>query len=798
MRKILVHCHLIWLFSILMYFPALSQTKVIEFIDDPNRFIPEKQVDFEHLTANIRINPISHLVKGNATFVFRQIKSDNDTLQLFTPSFKISGLTLDKVKIDYVILNDQLTILLPEKTKKGGSHTLSIDYETFPTDQLYFNGWDDTTNTLRKQIWAHRPAYWLPFANDRLTVDMLVTFDSKYKVYSNGVRESVVTNNDGTKTWHYKMYHNHPFFSTALVIGDYDFKSFNTPKNLPVELWYYPVQADHLEPTYQYLTEMIKFCEDSFGVPYPYELYREAPVVNYLYGAMETTTSTIFGDYLFIDERAYWERNYININVHELVHQWFGNYVSHLRNKDVWLTETFATYYAKMFEKSIFGEDYYQWERTKEYERTMRAAAIDNFGVGHSRGGSDRWYPKGSLILDMLHDVLGERDFQRSITAYLKKFAYDEAWTPDLIKTIHETTGQSIDWFFDQWIERGGEPHYQIEYEELSDRILVNVKQIQPISDLQPVFRMPVNYEVYFTDGSIQKLKSWNSTEYQQISIPKQNGQTLLFLLFDPGNRILKKTTFTRSNDFLLNQLAKAPAMIDRLEALKALKNTPVQQKREAYLQAANSCTFHLFKAEILNQLARDSTQVSIDFFRNCLTDKEPLTRRAALTQLSGIHKSLIPEIADCLKDTSYSNIVIALNTLANIDPNHLSSYLETTKNETGYPGKLVRIAWLQLSINQPDSIGLHELTDYASIRYEFMTRINAIRALTSLNCFNEVIAANFVEAATHWNTKLQPVAMDALIFFNRQLRFKKIIEKAVESQVTDLMEREKLMKKID
>ena len=797
MPKLLTRNSLIVLIALTFSSIALSQNKVLEVIDDPYKFIPKKYIDFEHLSADLAIDPFSHIVKGNATFIFRQIKSDNDTLQLFTPSFNIKNVTLDKSKIEWTILQDNLTIILPKNTQKGGSHTLSIDYETVPKTEIYFNGWNDSTNTHRKQIWAHRPYYWLPFANDRITVDMYITFDATYKVFSNGVRESVITNLDGTKTWHYKMYHNHPFFSTALVIGDYEYKNFNTAKGLPVELWYYPDQEDHLEPTYQYMAEMIKFCEDEFGIPYPYELYREAPVVNYLYGAMETTTSTIFGDYLCIDDRAYWERNYININAHELVHQWFGNYVSHLRNKDVWLTETFATYYAKLFERSIFGEDYYQGERIKEYERTMRASAIDNYGIGHSQGGSDRWYPKGSLVMDMLRDVLGDRDFQRSITAYLRKFAYDEAWTPDLIKTIHETTGQSIDWFFDQWIERGGEPHYAIEYQELNDRILINVKQIQPVSNLRPVFSMPINYEVYFTDGSVQKLKSWNTKEFQQITIPKQTEQKISFILFDPENRILKKMTFNRSKEMLFNQLTSATSMIDKLEALKALKNITVDEKRNALLLAASTNNFHLFKSEILAQLASDSNEQSIALFRNCLTDQEPLVRRAALTEINSIHKALIPEISDCLNDTSYTNIVTALNKLALIDQNNLKNYLETTKNEIGYPGKLVRIAWLQYAINPSDSVLKNELIDYSSMRYEFMTRINAIRALVALNCFDEKIAIQIVEAARHWNTKLQPAAFEALIYFNKQNSNKNILLKEINNQIIDKVEREKFLKKI-
>jgi aminopeptidase N len=777
--------------------PLLSQNKTLEFLDDPNRFIQLKYVDFEHLTANISIDPEKQFVKGNASFQFRQMRTENDTLKLYTPSFVIKNITFDNIKIDWKIIDQNLTVILPKSAQNFDSHNISIDYETYSATELHYNGWNDSTQTLRKQIWAHRPVSWLPFANDRLTVDMYVTFDSAYKVFSNGVRESESTNHDGTKTWHYKMHREHPFFSTALVIGNYDYQNYTTPDGLPVELWYYPDQADHLEPTYAYMTEMIRFFEDEFGVPYPYEIYREAPVVNYLYGAMETTTSTIFGDYMFIDDRAYWERNYINVNAHELSHQWFGNYISHLRHADVWLTETFATYYAKLFEKSIFGDDYYQWERMKEYERVMRAAQKDSYGIGNSQAGSDRWYPKGSLVMDMLRDVLGDADFKRSITAYLKKHGNSEAWTPDLIKVIHETTGQSVDWFFDQWITRGGEPHYQISFEEQNDRIILNIRQIQEINALRPVFMMPVNYEFTFTDGTKTKLTQWNREEIQQIVVPKKAGQKLSYFLFDPNNKILKKTTFIRSNEFLMNQFSKSENMSDRLDALKALDKVPMEEKRNSLVSSAKKETFHVIKAEILKQLADDSSKESLAFFHDCLTDKEVLVRRAALTECNEIHASLIPEIALCLRDTSYSNIVLALNKLAKMNPKNMTEYLQITKNEIGYPGKLVRIAWLQNAIIFGDKSIENELITYSGTGFEFMTRINAIKALVALNLFNEEIAAHLTEAALHWNTKLQPVAIDALRYFIKQHSNQEIIEKAIEKRLNSKQERDKLLMSI-
>jgi aminopeptidase N len=286
----------------------------------------------------------------------------------------------------------------------------------------------------------------------------------------------VQQNPDGTKTWHYKMYNEHPFFSTALVAGDYKYLELKTKDGLPLELWYYSWQDDHAEPTYRYTAQMFDFFNEEFGLDYPYELYREAPVEDYLYGAMETTTSTVFGDYLAVDERAFDGRNYVNVNAHELAHQWFGNCLSHQKSCDVWLTESFATYYAKLFEREVFGDDYYQWVRNQELDETLEASKKDIFPVGHSRGGRARWYPKGSLVLDMMRDVLGEEGFKASISHYTNEYAFSEVETSEFLASIYDATGQSMDWFFDQWIYRGGEPYYEVSW--LKDKSHGGVEEV--------------------------------------------------------------------------------------------------------------------------------------------------------------------------------------------------------------------------------------------------------------------------------------------------------------------------------
>lgn len=757
-----------------------AQADLRSYVNDPAAYIPEKLVDIEHIDASLSINPYKRLVDAEVVFDFYELRNDVDSVVFFSPGIQVTNLFVDEQPTKWYSEGTSLIVFFGSKTNGEAPHRLKMSYQVSDAAELHFVGWDDESGIRRKQIWAHRPFGWLPYVSDRLTMDLKITFDQRFKVFSNGTRMSAETNQDAeTTTWHYRLSKPHPFFSTALVIGDYEWKTIHSNSGLPVELWYYPDQKQHLEPTYQFMSEMVDFCEAEFGLPYPYESYRQVPVTDYLYGGMETTTSTVFGDFMFIDGRAFWERNYLNVNVHELSHNWFGNDISHLRGKDVWLTESFATYYAKRFERMIFGEDHYQWERQKELERVLAAARKDDFPVGSSLGGVDRWYPKGSLVLDMLRHEMGDANFKKAITHYLKKHQQSEVWTPDLQKAIYESTGMSLDWFFDQWIERGGEPHYRIRYEDNGPGILLKVEQIQEINPLKPVFRARLTFEVGYVDGSRKHYSFYNDQKEQLYIIPKDMPH--LYVLFDPGNMLLKQETFERSDNEVFDQLLNTPNMIDRYRALVAMRQIPADRKNEVLQMAWQQNSFHLIRAEILSQLRDDANPASIELFKVALNQEDVLVRRAAITHFNQIHMPLVESLEHCLTDTSYSNIVLSLRKLTTLRPQKLNHYLHLTRAETGFPGLNVRIAWLETAIAHQKLSHLKELKRYLGPSYDFKTRINAIEAIGRLNLLDAEIASQLVQAALHWNFRLSPVAQDALQHFLDLPAQKSIVVAAID-----------------
>jgi aminopeptidase N len=765
-----------FLFLLLFSKGSYSQDKTVTYYHDPASVPPDLVVSLRHMTAEVSFRPEENTVIGHTEFTFIPNRYTTDSIVFYTPDFTIRSVSVEGRETKWKLQDKSLVIYPPPSLLEYGKESsLKIDYEARPLNGLiYFIGWRPEEAGKRKEIWAHRPHGWLPYMDGRITVDMYVRFDSAYKVFSNGEKMEVADNGDGTKRWHYRMAKDHPFFSTALVIGDYDYMESRSKGGVPMEFWYYRGQENKVKTTYQYSEDMMDFLEKELGAKYPYPVYRQAPVIDYMYGAMETTTSTIFGDFMLIDRGAFWQRNYINTNAHELTHQWFGNCISHLVNADVWLTESFATYYAKMFEKAEFGEDHYENIKNDEYQLVMNAAKNNNYPVGSSMGGVARIYQKGSLVMGMLRYVMGDREFRDAVTYYFDHHAFSNVETNDFIRSVYEAGHKPYDWFFNEWILHGGEPEYRVSYAVNDDisgnrSTLFTVTQVQETNDLVGLFRMPIVFEVHYTDGTSDRVKEWIENKVHEVNVPNPGEKTIDFTLFDPGREVLKKVDFTRSFDELAAQALRAENMIDRYDALVALRDYPIERKRDLLLDCFSREHFHLTKAEIVSQLSEDRSPAAIALFRTALSDSDATVRKAVLKNITPVPDALRTTFEKALNDTSYLNVELALDNLGRSFPGQVSRFLRLTGSQEGWRGKNIRMKWLELALLHGQKKYYHELTVYTGPEYEFETRMNALSVAKRLNyCTGEIIR-NAVSAYLHWNPKLSAVGKEVLVYFAGQ-----------------------------
>jgi aminopeptidase N len=755
----------------------------------------QHNVDIIKMSLEVSFVPEQKLVKGKVSHLFTPLQKKVDSIFFDAPKIRIQKATLDGKDLKFTTDENGVTVFPSNPLTWDKQHTIVFEYEANPKRGIYFIGWElpqDATNTnpwrIRRQIWTQGQGidnrHWIPMyddANDKFITETTVTFDSKYQVLSNGNKLKEKDNGNGTKTWHYAMTKPHAGYLLMLGIGEYKIMKRKTSRGVPLNFYYYPDLEDRAEPVYRHSEYMFDFLEKETGVPYPWESYSQIMVQDFIYGAMENTTATIFGDFFNVDKRAYLDRNYVGVNCHELTHQWFGDMITHRSRADIWLHESYATHYPKVMKLRMEGEAAYQWAHYAEMQRALAAGEKDNYPVRHSQGGSSRWYPKGSVVISMLKDVLGEESFNRVIKHYLNKHAYQNVETNDLYQAIQDVLGESPDWFFNQWIYNGGEPHYKVSWEDVtskgSRKTRIVVSQIQEQNQWVGLFKMPIDIEVYYKDGSDTRQTVWVEKETEIIDIPNTKGQDVLFIVFDAGNKVLKNLTFERDFNELALQALNAREPIDRFLALEALRETDFDTKRELLHNVYRNEKFYGLRAEAAGQFVNDSG--SYEYIKKALLDKDVHVRKAVINSVEEIPFPLINEFEALLTDSSYEVIETALTKLTRDFEGVNERFLNKTKDVLGMHNA-IRIIWLEkMGSNVMTSRPEHwqQLVEFVSPRYEFRTRLKAFEALKRINLFNAVLFQNALDAATSENRRLAGPAFSFLEFITQNSTYKTIMQ---------------------
>ncbi|MBO0593406.1 M1 family metallopeptidase [Cellulophaga sp. E16_2] len=417
----------------------------------------QKSVDFISGTASLSILPKEKKIIGTVTYAFEVLK-DVDSIFLDAKNIKFTTINLNGKKVKYV--NDEKHIIIKKRFKKGKSQILNLSYETQPKQTVYFIGWEDDTST-NNQVWTQGQgkytSHWLPSfddMNEKVVFDLTISFDSAYEVVANGKLIDSKKDKDNTTTWYYDMDKPMSSYLLAFSIANYDKKVVKSATGIPLELYYYSEDEAKVEPTYRYSKEIFDFLEGEIGVDFPWQNYKQLPVKDFLYAGMENTTTTIFSDAYMIDSTAFIDRNYVNINAHELAHQWFGDLVTEVDGHHHWLQEGFATYYALLSEKELFGDEAFFWKLFDTAE-TLHKSTIDGKGesLKDPKASSLTFYEKGAWALVFLRNEIGAKAFKKGIQNYLEKYKFKNVTIKEFIQEMEMASGTSLVSFERVWLE---------------------------------------------------------------------------------------------------------------------------------------------------------------------------------------------------------------------------------------------------------------------------------------------------------------------------------------------------------
>lgn len=412
-------------------------------------------VDFKNVLGKIAINPAGKSVSGEVKYDFEVLKPI-DTIKIDAQNMTFSEVKINGKAAKYLSNSKQLQLI---NSFEKGKNILTFTYQCQPKQTLYFFG-SEATNNL--EIWTQGQgkytSNWFPSfddVNEKLVFNLDLIFDEKYQVIANG--KCVQSSNKGNlKTWQYRMKNPMSSYLLMLAIGNFDKKVEKSKSKIPLEMYFQKEDASKFETTYRYSKSIFDFFENEIGVKYPWKIYKQIPVHDFLYAGMENTSATLFSQDFVVDSTAFNDRNYINVNAHELAHQWFGDLVTAKSGKHHWLQEGFATYYALLAEESVFGEDYFNWKMYEMAERLQQNAKTDTVPILNEKASSLTFYQKGAWALHVLRDNIGHEKFQKAVKTYLEKYKFKNVSTEDFLAEINKVSDFNTDNFKKTWLDSSG------------------------------------------------------------------------------------------------------------------------------------------------------------------------------------------------------------------------------------------------------------------------------------------------------------------------------------------------------
>ena len=405
-------------------------------------------VDFLKVEAKIFPDVLTKSIKADVKYSF-QILQSTDSIYLDAKNMNISA--VDDSGILIRAAKDKIWLI--NNFVSGEEYTVSFSYEVNPQQTFYFM----PDGEMWTQGQGKYTSHWLPSiddTNDKIEFDLTIVTLKENSVIANGRLIKVQSKGD-LKTWQYDMNAPMSSYLVAVAIGNFKKEELTSESGIPLELYFKPKDSLKVEPTYRYSKQIFDFLEKEIGVPYPWQNYKQVPVRDFLYAGMENTTATFFSEAFMVDSIGFNDRNYINVNAHELAHQWFGNLVTAKSDEDHWLQEGFATYYALLAERDVFGEDYFYWQLFQTAEQ-LKAASDEGKGESllNPKASSLTFYQKGAWALHVLKELVGDEDFRKAVRNYLEKYKFQNVSSKDFLDEIKSVSTVDISTFEQNWLHQ--------------------------------------------------------------------------------------------------------------------------------------------------------------------------------------------------------------------------------------------------------------------------------------------------------------------------------------------------------
>lgn len=517
-----------------------------------------------------------------------------DSLVLDAKSMKIDSVRLEgqgSVGLTYACKDDQIKIKFNKTYSDIDGIRLYIVYTAMPYAEaaggsaaitedrgLYFINTDGGIPNKPRQIWTQGEteanSHWLPTIDKpttRFTLQLELEVPDTMQTLGNGylATSSADPRRPGFRKDIWIMDKPIQAYAAMFAIGKFSIVKDSwqgKDVNYYVEKEYEP----YAKLMFRNTPEMIDYFSNVTGVSYPWNKYDQVVVRDYVSGAMENTSASLFGEFMNQNAREIADHDHEDIVSHELFHMWFGDYVTCESWSNLTLNESFATYGEYLWRNYKYGKNsadrLHYFNLLKYLDQAKRNdPPLQRFFYADREDMFDRVsYEKGSVILHYLHCLAGDDPFNKAMQLYLSKNALNSAEVAQWRLAVEEATGKDWSWFFNEWYKRGGHPVLDIkyDYDDQAAKLTVTVTQKQDSGKYTLPFKTAILYpnEMQVVDWNITATKQTFTYQYHNNERPTVIPDVLHWVpaeIHEAGKPLAQwRTQYDVGSDYITRRLA--------------------------------------------------------------------------------------------------------------------------------------------------------------------------------------------------------------------------------------------------
>ncbi len=291
---------------------------------------------------------------------------------------------------------------------------------------------------------------------------------------SNTPMISEIDDGGGMKTVRFAETKPLPSYLVAIGVGPFDVVDAGQSgtKHTPVRIITPKGKAAEARYAAAATPALLALLEQYFRIPYPYEKLDCLAIPETVgFGAMENAGLITYRVPLILakpqDQTISFERAYANVCVHEVAHQWFGDYVTMKWWDDIWLNESFATWMTpKIIDQwkpewgsrvdKVVSRSNAMGNDTLVTARKIRQPIETRHDIANAFDGIS--YGKGAAVLAMFEAWMGEEKFRDGVHRYLAAHAFGNASADDFLAAMSAEGGKEIGPAISTFLEQPGVP----------------------------------------------------------------------------------------------------------------------------------------------------------------------------------------------------------------------------------------------------------------------------------------------------------------------------------------------------